>query len=68
MATILRPAPGQRVQITDDYLERDPTWTLLGRVVTVIQPGEYEEPGEITIVFDGEEYYVPADCVVIVPA
>jgi hypothetical protein len=59
--------PGQWVQVTDDSLSVDPTATLLGQTVLVVEPGDDEADDEITVLFAGETYYVRIEDAVVVP-
>ena len=61
------PQPGQWVQVTDDSLSIDPTATLLGQTVLVVEHGDDEADSEITVLFAGETYYVRIEDAVVVP-
>jgi hypothetical protein len=63
-----KPQPGQWVQVTEDYISTDLTAVLVGRTLPVIEPGEFEEEGEITVFFADEEYYLQIAHVCVVPS
>ena len=54
--------PGDKVRITDTWLNEHPDTPLRG-IVIVGTPGQYAEPGEIAFSLHGNTFYVPAEFV-----